>query len=485
MDDELRQLLMDIEQAPSSLALFLVVYRFLETTRIWSQTHRIREEWQQLLRDLPLCRWKAPVLGSAQGAMPTDLPSYFTEAVVSRSAGGTRRDFAIRLLAGAKAIDTAFAGVHPFGPPAVGELASFLPLRTQLRKGLPLYSHGGFGLFPSPRQAILRSRRGQEIQDHFDYLNVVPMAGEVPIDYAVNASPTGWAGVSPERVAILPVVVHAGEVEWTLLGADTYRVRLASTHLETIATRLEEALEWVLAKEPEVVLLPELVGDPRLDARIKRYLSRRATDGRYVPTLLLCGSVMHDDGDRTTNRARVIAGDGGELWLQDKMHAYEFTLEEQANANWPFQERDPVLRMECIDIDERKLTVFDLGPHLRCAVLICEDFKQAMSLRALEPWDVTLFLVPVMNGPLGAGDWAAARAVQLADRPGSASIVANSGVLVSDPAAGSAAATTADRLAHAIGSPRKEVDWEIFPDKPGVHPTAIFGTLRPYKSPIS
>lgn len=483
MDDELSQLLREIGQAPSSLALFLAVYRFLETSSTWTCAHRLKDALQQQLVAAPLALWKAPVLASAQSPMDEELPAYFTEAIMRRAAGGDAGDFALKMVAGVKAIDSAFAGVHIFGPPAVGELASFLPLRTRLRKGSPLYSHDGYGIFPSPRQAVLRSRRGQFLQDHFDYLNVVPLSGGIPVTYDFSASPAGLSGQSLERVAILPVAVKADEVEWTLQGSDKYRVGLSPACIDTIGDRLVDALEWVLTKEPEVVLLPELVGHARLDALIKRYLSKRSSDGQYIPTLVLCGSVMHDEGGRIRNRARVISGDGRELWLQDKLHAYEFDVDAQELANWPFRESVPVCRMEDIDIDKRQLTVFDLGPHLRCAVLICEDFKQPNGLEALEPWDVTLFLVPVMNGPLGADDWAFSRAVQLADRPGSMSVVANSGVLVPVPLAGGGSPDTASRLAHAVGSPRKDVSWTTYPDEPGIHPTAIFGRLTPYNPP--
>jgi hypothetical protein len=85
-------------------------------------------------------------------------------------------------------------------------------------------------LFPCPRQAVLRPRRGQILRDYFDYLNVVPLTPEKAVTYCVNPSFDGSTGLALERVAILPVVLTADEVEWRLEGTDVGRHLTGKSH---------------------------------------------------------------------------------------------------------------------------------------------------------------------------------------------------------------------------------------------------------------
>jgi hypothetical protein len=473
----------DIGKASSSLQLFLIVYRFLDDGQFWGGAFGRQHELYDKTAQTLVAAWHDDVIRTVLTTPPSQMVVYF-QAIASASKKRPDADLALDLLKGLRAIDAALAGAHLFGPDAVGKLAPFQALRNRLRASTPYEVWKEWGIFPKPRPAL--DLRGQYLDDYLNYLSVVHIKGaQTSIAIKYQANDLARDGVDElECVGAIPVVLAANHVKWALLEPQKYSVALNPDELDNIIKLVMGGMDWLLARKPQIVMLPELVNHPELLKAIKLYLSGRTSRGEYTPSLVMCGSKMTKVGSTIRNRAYVLAGDGVDLWTQDKMHAYKFSKEEQRDAGYPLKEAVPVDRTEDIGIHPREITLYDMGSAWRCAVLICEDFQQDESVKAMQGWDVSLLLVPVMNGPFDRSSWAFDRAVQLAKRPGMTTAIVNSATLMAPLPASVSVDAVASRLARIVGCPRVNVAWEALVPPGFQQPSAIFARLSPYTPPV-
>ncbi|UYC22764.1 MULTISPECIES: hypothetical protein [unclassified Xanthomonas] len=384
------------------------------------------------------------------------------------------RDLVIAL----RVLDSAFRGVHLGEVFHAHDNEMLVALRTRLQQGNPLFSSGDLHAFPKPRRLADPVLRGQEyLSDLLDVLTVVqlPPSFEIAYEPMLDVPRRRMEGV--RSIGIIPTVHGFSELAWHQVGQYRYSV---SEHLEAMATlqaRLQAALDLLLARGIDLLLLPELVSGPELHASLMALLRQRTAAGGPMPLLVLAGTRMSPVGGLTRNRATILDPDGEQLWCQDKMHAYRFTQAEQAKAGYPLGNLELADRTEAIDIEPRKLVVADLTASLRLIVLTCEDFVAHQPYpQVISGMCATTLLVPIMSGgraSAAAQAWITDAAMKFVRHPGATSIVANSAALVTWE-------KTPDEWWHfgeIRSAPRVDVTWEgLAPDGLG-EPIAWLATL--------
>lgn len=346
------------------------------------------------------------------------------------------RDLVIAL----RVLDSAFRGIHSADSPVGFDSDAVLNLRTNLRLGLPLLAWGDLQAYPKPQRVQQPEIRGQSsLNELLDILTVISVSPHLQISYKVQFAHAAPGADGFKRVGIIPTVFEAHELLWTKGANSTYRVQEHVDHEAGIRRRVLGALGELVARNADLVLIPELVSGPKLLSAISEYLNARAVVGRWNPCLLLAGTMLVNATDGTKrNRAVVLNGTGSQAWIQDKLHAYCFTAGEQARCGFPLGDAGVVDCHEEISVEPRSVAITDISPSQRVVVLTCEDFIQVFPHRPLLiELGVTTVLVPIMAGGRAAPPaegWVSEGAMQFVRHPGSASVMANSGTLVGPPA---------------------------------------------------
>ncbi len=351
-------------------------------------------------------------------------------------------------------------------------------LRTNLRKGQPLFGHGSLSVYPKPMRLFSPECRGQSsLSELLDVLTVVHPTPHLRLDH-YTVPYVGEPGADGFRnIGIVPAIRNSSELVWKRESNDRYSVwELPQT--EAIHVRIREALDLLLHMGADLVLLPELVAGPELVGMLSTYLAQRSSARLPTPLLLLAGTQMVSDGDGPRrNRAIILDGAGTEVWSQDKMHAYCFTAAAQGETGHPLGVDELVDRHEDIAVEPRVLVVVDLSPSQRLVVLTCEDFIQEQPHRSMVV-DIcaTTLLVPIMapkRGEPPSQGWITDAAMNYVRRPGATSVVANSGALI----LGGEEAMQAWQFAEIRSSPRLTSVWEPVMSPTGGPPVAWLARL--------
>ena len=375
--------------------------------------------------------------------------------------GQISRENSRDLIIALRVLDSAFRGVHLGEVFHAHDNETLVSLRTRLRQGEALFSLGDLHAFPKPRRLADPELRGQEyLSDLLDVLTVVqlPHSFEIAYEPMLDVPRRPMKGV--RTIGIIPTVHGFSELAWHQVGSHRYSVSERSEATAALRERLEAALDLLIAKGVDLLLLPELVSGPELHASLVLHLRKHAAAGGPMPLLVLAGTRMSTEGALTRNRATILDSDGRLLWCQDKMHAYRFTQGEQADAGYPLGDADLADRTEAIDIEPRKLVVADLTASLRLVVLTCEDFVAHQPYpQAVSGMCATAILVPIMSkgrDSSGVQAWITDAAMRFVRHPGATSVVANSAALVK----WSKTAAEWWHFGEIRSAPRVTVNWE-------------------------
>lgn len=372
------------------------------------------------------------------GSIPESLRSFLAQAL-ERCTSEVDEYAGVELIFALHLIDTAFWGLGPAadGSDDWGYLALYRAMLwegTSLLKAVPGY------LLPRVGRA---ARPARTECDFFSNLCRVRAQDSCEVEYLLfdELNPAG-AGISSGRrsmrVGVLAAVQHHDELSWTIDAKKRlYTVSLKATAEANILQRTLAGLEWLADNGAEIVLIPELVSSDTLDQNIREWLKNREGP---KPRLIVTGTYMKrasKSSRRHRNRAHVIDCTGSELWCQDKLHPYTFTLDHQRDGKWTLGGGTELV--EDIDVSGRKLFIADSPLGERIAVLICEDFARAAPQKQLlVELGVNVILVPVMNPArpdpaTNRSDWIKRYALDYASEPRALSLVGNSGALLFPP----------------------------------------------------
>lgn len=376
-----------------------------------------------------------------------------------------------------RGIDAAFIDVHPLHGLDTGSRYA-AELRDRLRQGSTLFDRDGWKVLPRPRPRQYGRLRGARIEDLLDNLSVFLAPDNVAVDYH---SFQGWEGDSLKRIGVVPLIHSPDELDWQAVGDALYTVSVRPESLPKLLERLTAALDWLQSQKAQLVVLPELVSSPELRRHIQLHLNDLALRDEPFKALCLAGSqIVNDEDDGLRNRAELIDWRGDVKWHQDKLHPYTFTSAEQQATGLSLGDK-PVDRQEAISLVPRRLCIRDVGPNLRSAVLVCEDFKQPEPHGLLiQNLDVNLILVPVMNGPRARlQDWIGHAGISYANRPEATSVMGNSGALL--PGRRPNQRWKPDFYVELVGHPPiRGIKWQFLPARPSKkssHPIALFCDL--------
>lgn len=381
------------------------------------------------------------------------------ERVLSEVAAGAEISPQISksLVIALRVLDASFRGVHPGEVGVLADGKGFARLRAQIRQGEPLFQAHGLSVYPRPRRLLLPESRGQgRLTDLLDNLAVVAQCAQLRV---VNRLAFSTGASTPQgfsRVGIIPTIHAHRELSWTREANERYSVREHPESTGIIHERVAKALRLLMDAGADLVLMPELVAGPELNQLLSGELARRTHERLPNPLLILSGTLLVNEGERTRNRAHLYDREGELLWCQDKLHAYRFSVREQEDAGHPLGAEDLVDRIEAIDVEPRTLYVVDMSPTQRLVVLTCEDFIQPDPHRAaITDIVATTILVPIMSGNRASADsgWIQDAALNFVRHPGATSIVANSGALLQG------GQEVGWQFGHLVSSPRLEVQW--------------------------
>lgn len=397
---------------------------------------------------------------------------------LAEKGAGADREAAKAVVVAMMVFDRAFLGIHPLGVYGRSDTPELAELRSRLRRGLPIHEtdDGRLRVYPAPLREERSAKNGVEVQDFLKWLCVATVDARLRIEYVCDSA-ASHIGIGEYRCfGYLPVIWELNELEWRVMGNANYRATHREASLDAVVERICRGFDALCERGAELVLLPELVGHPRIREALRERIKRRARDGAFVPALVMSGSEF--ESAVPSNRAYVLTANGDVLWWQDKMQPYTFTTGAQQNARYPFGRDDLRDRREDIDTANPRLVVADVLPSERAAVLICEDFWQRdPHLNGLNALKANLLFVPVMDGIRPPDDWIMVRGRDLSKRPGMKSVVANSGTLVS-----SASETEDPRRHYAdLFTPDhwywKQPEWETIPADPSLNDDRPLGWL--------
>ncbi len=257
------------------------------------------------------------------------------------------------------------------------------------------------------------------------YSNLARVPGNIAcrIDYGRSASIGRLAKTASLRIGILSLVLDENEVVWESRGGRA-SVRLASMTLKSVVSRMLTTLEWMLDKEVDIVVMPELVSHVEVRTAIKRW----ARGAPNAPGLLVAGTEAVDVGSAyPVNRAFVLDNYGEERWSQDKVHAYTFPCELLTRAGLNHVLGDGPLDEESVNTMASAMIIRDIPNVGRCMVLICEDFaRDVPGRRIAREVGADLVLVPVMDQAPQPSGWWERMAFDIAQDPQSRTALANS-----------------------------------------------------------
>lgn len=383
-----------------------------------------------------------------------------------------------QLVIALRVLDAAFRGVHTADVSSSNDLSGFVRLRTNLRKGKPLFGSGNLEVFPKPMRLSSPERRGQSsLSELLDVLTVVHSKPHLHLEY-YTALDVGRPGLEGFRnIGIIPAIQNADELVWRREPNSRYSIS-ERPHSVAIHERICDALVQLLDMGADLVVLPELVAGPDLVGKLSACLAQRAVAGLATPVLVLAGTQMVADRDGARrNRAVILDGAGSEVWHQDKLHAYCFTAAAQQAASHPLGIDELLDRHEDISLEPRTLVVVDLSASQRLVVLTCEDFIQEQPHRSvIIDICATTLLVPIMapsRAEPPAQGWVTDAAMNYVRHPGATSVVANSGALVMEEEAN----RQAWQFGEVRSSPRLRPIWHAVPDEAEGTPIAWLARL--------
>lgn len=373
-----------------------------------------------------------------------------------------------------RTLDAAFVGVHAADALIDNDLPGLVRLRQNLWQGRPLFSHGELRVYPKPSRHAAPERRGQSrLTELLNVLTVVRDNEHLQVDVrlATSIAKIGQEGV--RLIGIIPAIQHVSELRWAREPNCRYSI---AEHEDTdvVHTRIRAALDALIARGAQVIVMPELVSGEALIRMLKDYLFERSRQGLTTPAFLLAGTYMTTDAHDglRRNRAIVLDGEGNEVWRQDKMHAYRFSASDQTQTGHPLGQDDLADRDEDICLEPRNLVVVDVAPSQRLVVLTCEDFLQDDPHRlVIADLSVTTLLVPIMaptrQQPPSQG-WVRDAAMNYVRHPGATIVVANSGTLLMS----AESRNQWWQLGDVLSSPRIAPHWEPLPGPAGQPPVA-------------
>lgn len=463
LQDDARELLEALERGMPVGTAFLGLFKFIEESPNgrfgWlalgekaitgvecdHQIDRYQERLRSLINDdLPIT-WCGEIAG-LRGVLHSLANGEALSAELSKS-----------LVIGLRVLDAAFRGVHPAEVGIYADDDGFAKLRTLTRFGKPLFSSNGMEVYPKPKRLLPAGLRGQrrltDVLDNLCVINQTPLLKVIHLCAFASRTP-GPRGFL--RIGIIPTINAHEELLWTKEAHSRYSLQVRPELETAIQERVRQGLDWLLANEAELIVMPELVSAPSLNPVVEGELSRRQAAGLFTPCLVLSGTqLVKDVEERTRNRACVFDGEGDIAWEQDKLHAYRFSVREQSDAGHPLGVEDLEDRIEAIDVEPRTLYVVDISPTQRIVVLTCEDFIQPDPHRAvITDMVATTILVPIMSGTRANSEtgWVQDAALNFVRHPGATSVVANSGALLGG-------ATDDWQFGHIVSAARPTVTW--------------------------
>jgi predicted amidohydrolase len=364
------------------------------------------------------------------GSLTEELKNRMT-AILSDLQAGLRQTEALReIYFAAHCMDSVFWGLMS-GPTMSYRSAYLSEYRFLYRSGESLIHDARIGGLLLPR-STRKASPARAVADLFDNMVRIELPTACEVDYNIlDQTSTHADGLL--RLGVIPAIQQASELEWQAdIHRRTYQVRLAAAAEASVVNRTLAALDWLLSKEAEIILMPELVSSTTLLRRIKQWRASRVSS---FPRLIVAGSHLCPSTatvGKLANRAHIIGSSGMEMWAQNKMNPYTYTAQHQIACNHLLS-TPPVDLVEDIDRLPVIVAVRDTLAGERLAVLICEDFARDLPHRAtLVSMGVNRLLVPVMNGARGsAHDWIARHGITYANEPFAVSLVANSATLVS------------------------------------------------------
>jgi predicted amidohydrolase len=357
-------------------------------------------------------------------------------------------------------LDDSFDGVHVGEVLADYDEEGFVELRSRLRNGRPLFAMGSYSALPRPRRAIPFVPRGQGIvAELLRNLAIVKEKPPLTVRNSIMFHGSDRPVRGFDRIGIIPTINEHAELEWIKDGPQRYRVDECLAAKQVVRDRVRAGLNLLCDAGVDLILMPELVSSTALTELVGLELRTRSDIGKATPYLVLAGTSFVLSDGRTRNRATLFNGRGDVVWVQDKMHAYTFTVREQAESGHPLGQADLADRCEAMDPEPRTLHLVDLSATQRVAVLTCEDFIQPEPHQSVvAEAATTLILVPIMSGrrESSAVGWIHDGALNYARRPGATSVIANSGTLLNGPGEGW-------QYGHVVAEPRVSADWQQLP----------------------
>ena len=358
--------------------------------------------------------------------------------------------------------DDAFQGVHPGEVVSATDALGFVEMRTRIRKGEACFQLDGLRAYPKPRRLVHQEVRGQgRLTDLLVNIAVVQSGSDLEVVNLIAFDDGSFGPKGFTRIGIIPTIDSHEELAWKKENHRRYSIAEELGTCTRVHARVRDALALLIAEGAELVLMPELVASPALVRVVADALATARHAGKCTPHLMLVGTQLVNDGDKTRNRACVVDAEGETVWEQDKLHAYRFSALDQARCGHPMGADELVDRTEAIDVEPRTLYVVDLSATQRVTILTCEDFIQPDPHRSIVADIVaTTILVPIMSGHRNGPNvgWIQDAAVNYVRRPGATCVIANSGALLGTRREGW-------QYGHVMAEPRVACDWKSLPDE--------------------
>lgn len=346
-----------------------------------------------------------------------------------------------------RAIDKIFYRIHPrarfqSAAPARPSIPTWLRVLQNLRRKSGMYAESD-GQYLIPRGPLVRQPREEtasnsdSLADRFAALGVVrrilTMQDGQPINILHRVVPSETAGGVPigsnagaELVAFIPVAEHATDIVTTERKPNNqYFVDFRLNSSINAADRIFHALQQT--SEPlDIVLAPELVvSEDQADALVDGLLSQ--TTGKLRLIVAGSGQTKEKECDQPWNEARILNGNGTELWRQRKILPAGLLRERAIEYGLS----DPKTQLIFEDTAAGKeITIADIYGLGRCVVLICQDLNApSITEDLIRTYQPDWILTPILDPGIEPGKWAHQRAFHLSSESQARFLIASSTAL--------------------------------------------------------